>query len=500
MFDIRKTPFQIKTILRYRKMVYSAFIIIIMLMSVASVVARRAEYAKSITSDPEDDEYPGWDFPRKVVTIYDSNNSLLTSTAFNFFTSAGIVYHNIYLQPVENWNELKLAIQDEDYWIKVYFIEGKLDGLVLNGETISWEELANELAEPTSFHVIGAGSTDQLRALVPVNQTKLRVEGSPVIGAEQAFFFSLWELGEILAEDPGLGYQKAAEDFMILGAYYFADNINVILNGLIDSTHIVDPLGEEDLVKKALAWDEKIDNMSDVYQVMPDQSIRRFEDDTIPAPATSLRIFKEADCEGSFTISDIPLFSGLEGPVAGVVDAILSVLIKIAGGLLGLDPCVAIDICNKIKEIALMFSNQDEGEGDVKSTIKELIKLVTDNAPIPEAVKPFLPLIVDAFYLIRMEPTDITDFAGSVIETIFTLGGELFKNTTLGNNSILTIIMKVLKGSLLNGVELAERLIKAKEEAEEENKTYCMLNEVVGFVIDKVLNATTYSWWAGVFN
>lgn len=503
MFDIKKTPFQIKYVLKYRKIVYSAFIIIIMLMSVASVVARRAEYVTLITSDPGEDEYPGWDLPRKIVTIYDSNSSLLTSTTLNFFTSAGSVYHNIYLQPVENWNELKSAIHDEDYWIKVYFIEGKLDGLVFaSGETISWQELANELADPTSFHIIGAGSTDQLRALLPVNQTKLRIEGSPVIGAEQAYFFSLWELGEILAEDPGLGYRKCGEDFMILGAYFFADNINVILNGLIDSAHIIDPLGEEDLVKKAMAWEEKIDNMSDCYQVMPDQSIRRFEDDTIPAPATSVRIYHEEDAEEgkTFTISDIPFFSGLEGPVAGIVDAILSVLIKIAGGLLGLDPDVAIDICTKIKQIALMFTNQDEGEGDVKSTIKELIKLVTDNAPIPETVKPFLPLIVDAFYLIRMEPTDITDFAGSIIEVIFTLGGALFKNTTLGNNTILTTIMKILKGSLLNGVELAERLIEAKEEAEEENKTYSMLNEVVGFVIDKVLNATTYSWWAGVFN
>jgi hypothetical protein len=189
-----------------------------------------------------------------------------------------------------------------------------------------------------------------------------------------------------------LGYQRAGEDFRILGAYYFADNINVILNGLIDKKHIKDPLGEEDVVAKKKAWDEKLEGMNDLYQVLPDNSIRRFENESAPIPETQLRIYNENETEEekTFTISDIPLFSGLEGPVAGVVDAILSVLIKIGGGALGLDPNVAIDICTKVKEIALMFTNKDEGEGDVKDTIKSLISLVVDNAPISEKVKPFL--------------------------------------------------------------------------------------------------------------
>ncbi|MHA2253792.1 MAG: hypothetical protein ACXAD7_25765, partial [Candidatus Kariarchaeaceae archaeon] len=490
----------VKSKLRYKSIVFATLIILILVLNIGSMAAQRAESNPKPT-DKTDKEYPGWNFPRKVAFVYDSNNTLLTSTAFNAFTSAGVVYQNTHLVPVRNWLDLKSLLNDDDeYWIKLYLLDGMLDGVHLGGEIISWEEIAEAVSNPTSIHVFGSGSTDQLRPFIPVNQSKVRIEGSPVIGAEQSYFFYLWELGEILSEDPGLGYQRAAEDFKILGAYYFADNINVILNGLIDNKHIIDPLGEEDIVAKKKAWDEKIDNMSDVYQVLPDNSIRRFENDTIPVPETQLRIYNEDETEeeATFTISDIPLFSGLEGPTAGIVDAILSVLIKIGGGALGLDPDVAIGICTKIKEIALMFTNKDEGEGDVKDTIKSLISLVVENAPISEKVKPFLPLIVDALYLIRAEPGDITDFAGSVIETIFTLGGELFKNTTLGNSTVLTAIMKVLKGSLLNGVALADHLIEAKEKADDENKTYNMMNEVVGFVIDKLLNASVYSWWSEI--
>ncbi|MFX0209419.1 MAG: hypothetical protein ACFFDT_25770, partial [Candidatus Hodarchaeota archaeon] len=153
----------------------------------------------------------------------------------------------------------------------------------------------------------------------------------------------------------------------------------------------------------------------------------------------------------------------------------------------------AIDICNTIKESAVMFSSSDEGEGDVKGTIKKLISLIVDNAPIPEKVKPFLPLVVDALYLIRGSPTDITDFAGSIIETIFTVIGDV-------NNTAVNMMLKILKGTLLNGVELAERIIREKEKAEENGKKFSLLNTIVGFAVDKVLNASTYSWWASVLN
>jgi hypothetical protein len=485
----------VKKIIRYRNIVYSMFIILILFVSVASVVAERNEINNiRERQHPFEEKYPGFDLPRKVAVVYDNNHSLLAHTALNVFTSAGIIYHNIHLIPVENWNDLKLVILEKSFWIKLYFIEGKLDGVLLGGDIIKWEEIAEALSKPTSFHVFGSGSTDQLRPLIPVNETKIRIEGSPMLGAEQSYFYNLWEIGDIMAGDPGLGYQRVAEDFRILGVKYFAENINRILNGIMVPEKMENPLGEVDLEERSRAWDEKMESWSDAYQIMPDQSIRRFDNDSIPTPETQVRIFNDNDSDAQFKISDLPLFSGIEGPTAAVIDAILSVLIKFGGSSLGLDPDTAIDICNTIKDIAMMFSSSDEGEGDVKGTIKKLIKLITDNAPIPEKIKPFLPLVVDALYLIRGEPTDITDFAGSIIETIFSVigDGEIF------NSTVMTTIIKVLKGTLLNGVEIAERLIKEKEKAEKEGKKFNVLNVIVGFAIDKILNASTYAWWSDV--
>ncbi len=486
---------------RFRSIVFSAIMIIIILVNVGSVAARKAD---ALPNQPPtfDKTYRGWDLPRKIAIFYDSNHSILTATAFNVLASASMVYHNTYIFTIKDWDDLRSLILDADYWIKLYFINGKIDGVYLGDQIIEWGEIARILSSnPSSYHVFGSGSTNQLRTYVPVNQTNIRIEGSPVLGAEQSYFYNLWEIGDILAGDPGLGYQKVGEDFRMLGVKYFAENCNRLLNGIIEPSRAINPLGEEDVQARIQAWEEKQENWSDAYQVMPDKSIRRFDTESIPAPNTRLRIINASTVEeeeAEFKISDIPLFSGMDGAAAGVIDAILSVLIKFGGSALGLDPETAIGICNTIKDIATMFANRDEGEGDVKGTIKSLIKLITDNAPISEKIKPFLPLIVDALYLIRGEPNDITDFAGSVIETVFTVIGEFTKNTTVGNSSIMTTMMKVLKDTLLNGVDLAEDMIDAKKEAEEEGKKFNALNVVVTFAIDKVLNATTYSWWSEV--
>ena len=72
----------VKSKLRYKSIVYATLIILVLVLNIGSMAAQRAESNPKPT-DKTDKEYPGWNFPRKVAFVYDSNNSLLTSTAFN---------------------------------------------------------------------------------------------------------------------------------------------------------------------------------------------------------------------------------------------------------------------------------------------------------------------------------------------------------------------------------------------------------------------------------
>lgn len=482
---------------KYKSYIIGIAVITILGINIVSAVALKKENLPEIK--PTDRTYHGWDLPKKIGIFYDLNHDLLTTTALNTFASASAVYHNTFLIGLENWAELRYAITDKTYLIKLYFINGTLNGVQIGNDITPWEDIAKTLSyDQLSYHVFGSGSTDLLRKLVSVNQTKVRIEGSPVVGAEQSFFYNLWEVGDILDSDElGVGYQKCAEDFRILGVEYFARNMDRLVNGVIDPDNIPNPLGQLNNELRLRVWNEKLESMNDAYQIMPDKSIRRFNNTNTPVPNTSLRIYSSVQEEDSdFTISDIPLFSGLEGAAADVIDAVLNILIKLGGNKLGLDPGVATDIVNTIKKIGLIFSAQSEGEGDVKSTIKGILEAILDIAPIPEQLKPFVPLIIDALYLLRGDASDIIDFSKSMITTIF----SVVSNIEALNSTAMQSILNILETMFMNGADIADRLIQAKDQANEEGKSYEPINVIINFAIEKVLDFSTYSWLGEVIS
>ncbi|MFW9990811.1 MAG: hypothetical protein ACFFD4_02005, partial [Candidatus Odinarchaeota archaeon] len=474
-------------------------VIAILATNIVGTVVLSAEALKNYNVDnrvPGKGEYSGWDPQRKMAVIFDDNDAILANTALNVFQSASIIYHNIYLIPVSGWKDLEEAMLDYDYWIKLYFIKGKISGIEFADEVITWDTIADTIKTSATYHVFGSGATDRLRAVVPVNQTNVRIEGSPVVGSEQSFFYNLWEIGEILAEDDNPRYQLVAEDFRILGIKYFGENMQSLVNGMADPDNVPYPLGEEDVEARIRKFDEKMADMADAYQVLPDGRMKRFDDDSIPAPDTAVRFVMEKPgevAEDNFTISDIPLFSGLEGPTAGIIDGILDILIKMGAKKLGLEPETAIEIVNTIKQIGVMFGS-GEGTGDVKTTIKGLMNIVLEHAPIPAKLKPFLPIVVDALYLIRGEPQDIADFAKTILVTVFEVVGGMT------NSSAMQKMLGVLEDTLLDVPDLVLRIIEGKNRAAQEGTSFDIMNEVVSFALEKVINFISTSWFAEIFD
>jgi len=430
---------------------------------------------------PTETEYIGWDLPRKIGIFYDPNHDLLVSTAFNTFSSAAMIYHNTYILPIESKSDLRTAINDLEYWIKLYFINGTLQGVNIGSDLVAWESISRMLSRSQySYHIFSSGSTDLLRKVVPLNQTNVRIESSPVIDAELSYFYSLWEIGEILDNaQNGIRYQECGEDFRIFGVKYFARNMEKLVNGVADPDNIPNPLGSINEAVRLRDWNAKLAKMNDAYQVLPDNSIRYFNETETPVPNTSLKISPAVkEDPNTFTIADIPLFSGLEGSSADIIDAVLNVLIKTAGNKLSIDEGLAIDIVNTIKQIGLIFSDQSEGEGDVKETIKGILEAITAIAPIPESLKPFIPIVVDGLYLLRGEISDIIDFSKSTISAVFSLASSVI------NSSSMQSILSILEATFMNGAEIVERIFEAEKEADEQGKQFEPITVIIDFAVE----------------
>ncbi|MFX0061905.1 MAG: hypothetical protein ACFFC7_06925 [Candidatus Hermodarchaeota archaeon] len=480
--------------------IYAVLMIFIMCFNIASVTQNMVSAKESDSSrlNPANERfYPGWDLPQKIAVIYDANDTLLTTTALNVLSSASIVYHNTFLISVTDWNGLHSTIIDENYWIKMYFIKGTIAGVDIGGELVKWQQIADALAIATgSYHIFGSGSTDRLRALVPVEHTHVHIEGSPVIGAEQSFFYNLWEIGEIMALDPAPCYQRVAEDFRILGAKYFSENLDRLTKGVIDPDNIPNPLGEEDVEARRKAFEQEIAEASDIEQVLLDGSTRRLDNETaLPESSESIVELVRQNASqmvSPYLIGIIPKASGLEGAAGDIIDLILALFPTFGFDKIRLNSDVALEIIGLIGKLSLFMSNTNEGSGMIKETWRSLIETVTATAPIPVDLQVFLYHFVEAYHVLRGEPEDILDLTEALLVTIFETVG------TMDNSTIMDAILSTLETSLLNITELNASLALAEQQASDNGIEFAPMNEAVNFVLEKVLNFTTYSWFAEI--
>ncbi|MHA2251646.1 MAG: hypothetical protein ACXAD7_14880, partial [Candidatus Kariarchaeaceae archaeon] len=475
------------------------------------VNAKINAYAMPQNSTPQLDKegnhtYPGWDLERKFAIYYDPNYPLLANIGLQVFDSTSLVYHNTYFIPIQNWTEFENAIETEEYWIKIYFVQSDLDGITLD-QTRNWTEFASFLlqAESSAHHIIGSGSTNKLNdSLVDLTQgapipPNIHFDGSEVIDAELAYFYPLWEIGEILAVDNDRSYQRVAEDFRVLGIQYFANNLENLVNKQIEP---VDPLGEVDTLARTDAWDQKMESMNTIHQVLPNGQKRGINSLT-PVPDTGLVFVQDVEQTNralgldqesdTFTIADIMPFSGIEGPAAEVIDTVLQMLIKFGGSKLGLSEETAFEIANSLKVIGKLIANTATGEGDVDQTLKGILLELGNLVPIPEKLKDFFPLFVDAFFLISGDLEDILSFGQTLISTIF---GQVAK---MGNQSDgIKAMLNVLESVLLNGVELVDRITTAQSAANAKGESFEVFSEIQSFIFEKLLNFTTYNWLAEI--
>ncbi|MHA2363280.1 MAG: hypothetical protein ACXAC7_04940 [Candidatus Hodarchaeales archaeon] len=462
--------------------------------------------------------FPSWDLPKKIAVIYDPLNLTLMETAYSVYNSINLLYHSVDFVPVWNFDHLLTLVGEDKYAIKCYFIKGTIAGIELNEEVFDWETFATYLqSERMTQHVFGAGSTDQLLRAVDTSRPNIHIEGSAVIDAQLSFVYNLWEVGEIFSTDEKPIYHEVASDFRDLGVLYFTENMNDLMNAQIEPRF---PLGEEDPTKRLADYEAKLNSYRQAYQILPDGS-KKYFNETGPVPRTGLYIYNPEEQEtitvasdeyffmseieqysskalglvsttAPFSIADFPLFSGLEGPTAKIIDTILDILITIGGSAIGVDPGVIYGIIDMIMEIVDLFSPTEEAPSGsaIKSTLKSLVTKIMKIAPIPEPLKPFGPVVVDAIFLGigGGKVPDITDFIKSTVSAIFQSTSSLF------NSSTMKTIFKVLETVLVSGVDLTVRLIEDKNIADAAGESWKPMTTVMSFLFENLLDFVTVEW------
>ena len=397
--------------------------VLIMLTSTFSGVARKVEQTEALEAQEKKLIF-SYEFPnQRIGVVYKGGSDpVLTGTAISTYEALKHVYRSIDLIPVGSLDQID-EIDSSQYPILVYVFQASMEGVMI-GELVTWEIFAAYLNRHSlQDHVLGMGNSYMLYNYLPRSQTHVWIEGTDNLDAQLAFVWSLWSVADILETryNEKSDFYKAGFNIRKLSLKYFADNANELIQRQFAP---VNPIGEEDLALKQERYDEMKESFP--YYIEPKFDIRALPEENRPA----MYIKKSTEAPlgiGDLLIGLLPLESGLQGPIGGIIDLLLEIFISMVGDEINIGEDQMEMIETAFRAIEAMVGFFGEGDISVESALSTLFDILKDIIPFPEELEPFVGLIIDAIPLLRGDFSAISDIIGRLLDLIIPEDWTWFK-------------------------------------------------------------------------
>jgi hypothetical protein len=367
---------------------------------------------------------------KRIGVIYAGNDLTVSGTAISLYESLRLVYKSIDLIYVGSLDDIK-EIGISKYNILIYVFETSLEGAHI-GDLVTWKEFADFINLHTDqHHVLGMGNANYLYRYIPVHHTNVWVEGHDILDAQLVYLWCIWAVADILEtnHEQYSDYYNAGVNIRKLSLKYFADNINSIVERNFD---IIDRMGEEDLVAKQKRYDEMEARFPKYIE--PKFDIRDLPEENRPAMYIKKSTEETLDL-GDIILGFLPIESGLQGPIGGIIDLLLDVFISMVGDdiVIGKDAMQQIELAFKVLETILGFFGGEDIS--VESALYDLFVLLEDMIPFADELKPFVKILLNAIPLLRGDWSAIVTIIGDLLDLLFKyLPGDLtfFKEILIG--------------------------------------------------------------------
>jgi hypothetical protein len=415
----------------------------------------------------------------------------MSETARNIFTALELANVSSSLIEVSSTIKLEHVLDESGVWIAIYLFKSNLENITIGKEALKWEDFAQLLQRYKSIHhILGIGNTRILAQFVGENPSNIHLEGSDVIDVKLTFLYSLWTIADVLKTKKSYWYREAELDIRRVGLKFFADNFNDLFERTIDPKL---PLGEEDLVQKQKEFEEmkkrfpkgarklpplppnKTTSAFDETPVFRDRGLSlnseieyqlsELSDDSMLLPSPRLDLYRmsepinvgdpldpeDNDEENMLKLMDMPLKSGLDGPVGSVVDFLLETVLDEGFNVVGIPASLIDDIVKVVQTIDTIIGIAKDFEG--KSSLHKLFDLVKTWFPEAEEYEKYFDLFVDVLYALRSPSIeDILDIVSRILEVI--LPGNLGET------------IQEIKGVLITTLNMTEDLTERIQTSE----------------------------------
>lgn len=406
---------------RVLQLTLGVFLILVMTSSTFSGIALNSETTKAVRDQSKQLIY-SYEPEMRIGIIYAGNDPIVINTAISLYDSLRLVYKSIDIYTVGSIEDIQ-EISFSKYNIIIYVFETSLEGPYI-GDLVTWEKFAMFISvHPEQHHVMGMGNANNLYRYIPQYQTNVWIEGHDTLDAQLVYLWCIWAVADILEtnNESYSDYYNAGVNIRKLSLKYFADNINSIVGRNFD---VVDPMGEEDPVAKQKRFDEMEKRFPKYLE--PKFDIRELPEENRPAMYIK-KSTEETLGVGDLLIGLLPLESGLQGPIGGILDLLIEVFIDMVGDEIAISESAMQQIETAFEVIESILGFFGEGDISVESALHELFEILEDMIPFAEDLKPYVDLLIDAIPLLRGDWSAISNIVGRLLDLVIPEKWNWFK-------------------------------------------------------------------------
>ncbi|MFW9992179.1 MAG: hypothetical protein ACFFD4_09050 [Candidatus Odinarchaeota archaeon] len=507
-----------REIIKPKKIITLSITLLFLLITLSNAVSEPA-FAGQQTKELEElseKMHHYYDLKKETIGIfYDASDDAATGTGNSLIESLMLLTADVKGFTIQDLEDIQKSFTLERVTIAIYVFQSDYKAMFINEQPVPWSKVASMVENfPRITHIFATGNTYQLLGQLPANMTNVYCSGDEILDAQHAFVYALWTLADVLENSKEVKANVLGNDVRMATLKYFADNFNDLL---VKNIEAQDQLGVE-------SPETKERRVNSFYEAHPEKVVAIptegfvIDEETgreVDAVTGEVRTDYLVDLipRQSLASSDFPLFdlmseSGLRGPIGGIVDKLLGLLVDKLGGVFG----ISQDTVNNIVTALGMIDDivgiaKDPSASKIKAFIDELKPML----PISEEYMKYVDILIDALFLLRGDLDDIKNFILSVVDLLLgdmEIGGIKLKDILSGifdltagvitkineGGSIMDVILSALNENILKNLTssfLLEAGVDPGSITEAANKIISTFNMVINFFssfsIDKLI-------------
>ncbi|MGY5878774.1 MAG: hypothetical protein RTV31_00930 [Candidatus Thorarchaeota archaeon] len=390
-----------------------------------------------------------------IYIFYDKDDKVMKTIVDIVKEIVSFKLESVVMVPIDSYSSFRYRLQDEP-WVAVYAFQSNLTHVTFPDMSITWQQFYRSLARYQSTeHIVGMGNTLSMDDYIDDDSPSIVHSQAEQTDALLLAVHDIWSITDAIESrsNEDTNYRSAAEDLRSIAIKLFADNFNEMFSRTLEP---VDLVGQIDMValeqRNQEMWDEHAPTIEPaVYRKLDNGTLIEIPEDQVPedfSPVIKLGS-SIAVPAGDFSLGQIPLFSGLRGPIGEIVNVLLKLLSDSDSVDISIDS-ETMDSIRTIFEIIQPFigivSNYDSA-----SPMKSIIQALANEFPFIEEYKVYIEVILKCLLSLRGSTSEII---GTVTEAIVSLLPELFPGEItdfivdlLGvNNGLADVLTDVVDG------------------------------------------------------